>query len=153
MHLRVGILVSTILIAGAVFAQLNLVNASSSQITNAAPEAVLNAAKAIAVNNSDGHPSLAQYVLTARQAAVTASDGGVVDSNGSVYYIVMRGHFVDHHGRTAAGAADPAGNQLEVTVDAQTGDVLDMAILHRPTPPSLDKFGLVHDITQDVQQP
>lgn len=153
MDLRKIGLLTAILIIGATFVEHHLVGTPSLQAQSSAPEAVLHAARAIGVNNSDGHPSLAQYVVTSRQAAVTAGDGGTVDSNSSVYYIVMRGHFVDHNGRTAEATTNPTGNQLELTVDIRTGDVLDFALLHRPAPTNLAKIGPVHDITADVQQP
>lgn len=89
------------------------------------PAFVTAAANRVAAINGDAHPSSAEWVKTARQTAVSANSTDTVDSNQSVYYVVLHGRFAATKGYLGPGAAVPTGTILTLTVDASTGEVLD----------------------------
>lgn len=77
----------------------------------------------------DPHPTLAQWVETTRQRAVSSQSGDTVDSGSTpVYFVVLHGNFVDTKAYVPGGAAYPAGTVLSFTIDAANGQLLDLTL-------------------------
>src|ERR1700736_3272288 len=74
----------------------------------------LNAAAA----NGDAHPTDGAVFASSRGDAMNATNGGVVDSNQSIYLIRLHGNFVANDARVPPGHAAPRGHVLIVVVDA-----------------------------------
>src|SRR5436309_1535448 len=99
--------------------------------TSRVPAFVTAAASRVAAINGDAHPSSAAWVKTTRQTAISAESTDTVDSNQSVYYVVLHGHFAATKGYLGPGAAVPTGTILTLTVDASTGEVLDNSLSNK----------------------
>ena len=93
------------------------------------PPFVAAVAQRIAAIAGDGHPSSAEFVYTTRQAAV-GLDGETVDSDPPVYLVVLHGNFVYKYAR--GPGPPPRGTVLTVTIDAATGDSLDLGLGNGP---------------------
>jgi hypothetical protein len=78
----------------------------------------------------DARPDSAEFVYTTRQAAV-GLDGEKVDSDQPVYLVVLHGHFVYKYARGIG--PPPTGTVLTLTIDAATGDSLDLGLGNGPS--------------------
>jgi hypothetical protein len=89
-------------------------------------------------------------VRTTRQAAEAVSGDGV-DSDPPVYFVLLRGKFVDYyaHGIYRTRDAFPRGTAITFTIDAATHGILDFGIGSRA--PDLAQLGEVHDFTAELQ--
>jgi hypothetical protein len=94
------------------------------------PPFVPAVAQRMAAIAGNARPDSAEYVYTTRQAAV-GLDGEVVDSNQPVYLVVLHGHFVYRYARGIG--PPPTGTVLTLTIDAATGDSLDLGLGNGPS--------------------
>lgn len=92
------------------------------------PAFVGELAARLAAINGDARPASASWVQTTRQTAVSANSQDTVDSNQTVYYVVLHGNFVDKNAYLPVGASPPRGTVLTFTVDVQTQSVLDTSL-------------------------
>lgn len=76
----------------------------------------------------DPHPTGAVVVPTTRQIAVRVSSGDqVFDSNPPSYFVVLVGHFTPDVS-VPAGAREPTGTFLSMTIDARTNQGMDSGL-------------------------
>jgi hypothetical protein len=77
--------------------------------------------------------------------------GDGVDSDPSVYLVLLRGDFVAYYARGIYRARDafPRGTAITFTVDAATHGILDFGIGRRA--PDLARLGEVHDFTAELR--
>jgi hypothetical protein len=95
----------------------------------------------------DGHPDLIEAVDTNRAAALKVLSPeetvGGVSPRAPVHVIAMHGHFTYEEG-APKGARAPHGTWATVTVDAKSGQVLDLSLEDRPPP--VRRLGKIHSI-------
>ena len=89
------------------------------------PSFVTTAAQSQAAHMGDPSPTSVECVLTTRQAAVQSTMAARVDSNPSVYLVVMHGHFIDRYARIPPGQPFPEGTTILFTIDTKTHSILD----------------------------
>lgn len=96
--------------------------------------------KRIAVTNGDRLVGSAKMSATTRQLAVNLTDpGAVVDSNGPVYVVELRGKFVAKSAKVPKGAPFPVGSVLTVVIDVRSMKVTDWGLTDNTS--NLSKVG------------
>lgn len=109
---------------------------NSPQVVNGLPawgnETLADIAVSQALGNGGNRPSSVRYVLTGRQRAEWYVERTAVDSNQSVYLVIMTGSFTDRNAYVPAGAPLPTGTTMAITINASTGAVLDMTLNDLP---------------------
>jgi hypothetical protein len=98
----------------------------------------LNAAAGL---GGDPNPSSIKHVAGPRDQTVFALSGDQVNSNNSVYAIVMRGSFVADDSLVPSDASAPTGSVLVVVIDASTGELTDFGVQNQV--PDLARLGPV----------
>lgn len=99
----------------------------------------------LAKENGGTVPSIADVVLTTRQAAMNVEGGDIVDSDQPVYMVQMQGKFVVNTGPYPSGVEAPTGGVLFFLYDPETGGVLDWGVGDHPA--DLASLGEVWQIT------
>lgn len=84
-------------------------------------------------------PSYGRVWLTTRQDAQDLANGGVVDTNGATYMVVMHGDFAPSLMHPPPGAAPPNFPVLELMFDASTLKLTDWGL--SPTDPVTSPLG------------
>jgi hypothetical protein len=72
----------------------------------------------------DPYPTGAVVVPTTRQVAERVDADAVVNSNPPAYFVLVNGNFT-FHGPVPAGAKEPTGTILTMTINSQTNQGLD----------------------------
>nr|WSX53660.1 hypothetical protein OG409_34930 [Streptomyces sp. NBC_00974] len=98
-------------------------------------------AQRIAAKNGDGHPKNLKVVKTKRKAAAQAVSGAAVNSDQDAFVVEMTGKFTAHQVKVPHGGPQPTGSTLTLTIDANTGLILDWGLTTgTPTPTRLGTF-------------
>lgn len=87
--------------------------------------------RALASANGEPKPSEITFIKTTRRKANQALGSAVVD-DADVYLVQVTGNFVAHRAHVPAGSALPTGSSMTLTVDANTGQILDWGVTKEP---------------------
>jgi hypothetical protein len=85
----------------------------------------------MAASADDSSVTVADAVLTTRQAAVTATSGDLVNSDEPSYLVQLQGHFTALDASVPPGQKLPTGTFLMFIVDASTGTVTGWGVSDR----------------------
>ena len=126
-----GLLATGILATGFLIARPSATPIQGGAAVNSAsslPTYVATLAHTVATQMGDAVPSSMSVVLTTRQAAVQAAMASQVTTNPPVYFVEIRGQFVDRYARIPPGQPFPTGSTIMLTIDTQTHTILDFSI-------------------------
>jgi hypothetical protein len=105
------------------------------------PDYVSRITQRIATAMGDASPTSSVEVYTTRAAAERLTSGAVVDTDGPVYLVELRGNFIDKSARIGCGAAFPTGTEVDFTIDPHSQTVLDLGISNNS--PDISSLGSV----------
>jgi hypothetical protein len=140
--MKTGIVV---VLAGALVAGAWTWGASSSRHVTAQTRTdrrIEAAALKIARQLGDRSPTAIAWVASRHRRAQLVDSGDIVDTNGPVYLVALRGRFVDRVAPVPPGGTPPKGTVLTLTFDRGRFTVLDLGLSHRW--PHLARLGPVH---------
>ncbi len=109
------------------------------------PLYVRKMSRQVAREMGDRSPTSGAAVMATRGAAEWLEGEGVDGPRTPVWFVEMRGTFVDRHAYLPLGAPFPRGTEVNFTVDSRTHETLDFSIGNRA--PDLHKLGAVYPIS------
>jgi hypothetical protein len=93
----------------------------------------------------DSLPARAEYVQTTRSQA-NGLIGATVDSNESVYLVVLQGKFSISSARVPPGQPSPSGSNAVSVIDGHTGKVVDFGVTEQSVYQGLASLGTVRQV-------
>lgn len=125
---------------------------SVASVTSTSPSSAI-VAKAMQMVNADvasGVPRTSFVLTTAKAGNALVNGGASADalSDAPAFLFKATGDFLGRTAKLAPGGTAPRGGQLEVLIDAGTGDILMWGIDAADKPLALDSLGAVSQVAQ-----